>query len=112
ATLKVAIARAEGTAIHRVPCASSQLASARVSYLPPGSGAVAIGPPSRCKASKSDTLPLPPTATASPFFHGNTIGDELKSAFGAVADDLSSSVFGLSAISEFDNGADPSVVAT
>src|SRR2546428_3806247 len=44
--------------------------------------------------------------------HWTTSGDELKLAFATVTDALGFSVFGSSAITEFDNGAEPSVVAT
>ena len=45
-------------------------------------------------------------------FHWTISGDELKSALGTVTDPFSFNVFGSSAITAFDMGDEPAVVAT
>ena len=110
--LNAATPRSDGTAIHRVPCESSQLASAPASTAAPATDTLAIGPACSIAESNTNSFPPPAATTASRSFHWNTSGDEPKSAFATATDAFSFSVLGSSAINEFDNGAEPFVVVT
>src|SRR4051794_6411090 len=110
-TLKVTMPRADGTAIQRTFCASSQLASAPGSILSvPATAAVAIGPPASEVLSNRYSLPVPVTATISLSWCAKTSGDEVKFAAATVAELFGLSVFDSSAITWFDRGDDPAVV--
>src|SRR6185503_16877838 len=100
--------RDEGTAIHRVFCASSQLASAPASYFsPPATAVVAIGPPRSAVPSKRNSFPPPATAIASFSFHGKTSGEDVKFAPATVANAFGFSVVDSSAITWFAGGDEP-----